>query len=114
MVGALLSQWSSLVASSLSVSQCVSQQKQDKENRWAWAHLGVELLFHSVVWSFDVFWFCVFSAVPNSNVDSEITLVHVGHSVVEVVHLFAGFACTSLLGLVSVNVLLILSAKKQL
>ena len=47
------SQWSSLVVLSLSVIQCVSQQKRDKEPRWAWVYLGVELLFISVVfWCF--------------------------------------------------------------
>lgn len=50
--------------------QCDSQQKLDKENRWSCAHLGVEFLFHCVVWSFHVLcFFCPLSSVLDSNVD---------------------------------------------
>lgn len=71
-------------------------------------YLGVELLFHCVVWSFDVFCFCLFSSVLNSNVDPEIVFffVHLGHGVVV-------FVCVSLFGFVSMNALLILSQKKK-
>lgn len=65
------------MALSLSAFQCVSQQKQDKENRWAWVDLGVELLFHSVV--FYVFFFLAVLILLDSDVDPEIVLVHLGH-----------------------------------
>lgn len=52
---------------------------------WVWSYFFTPLS-DLLMFSF----FCVFSAVLNSNADSEITLVHLGHSVVEVVCLFVG------------------------
>lgn len=61
----------------LSVLQSVALQKQDKENRWAWVYLGVELLFHSLVWSFQVFCFCLSLFILDSNEDTAIAFLFI-------------------------------------
>lgn len=73
---------------------------------WVWSYSFSPL---SDLLMFSVF-FCLFPSVRDSNVDPEIALVHLGHGVLEVS--VGVCVCVRVsLGFVSMNALLILSAK---